>query len=76
VKLVSQTWDLQEKCFLASVCGQATFFKKKLSIYPTFLVNSGLAIPTGGFPGGSVVKNLPAIQIRQDMQETRVWSLG
>ena len=26
-----------------------------------------------GFPGGSVVKNLP---VMQKMQETRVWSLG
>ena len=26
-----------------------------------------------GFPGGSVVKNLP---VMQETQETRVWSLG
>ena len=28
-----------------------------------------------GFPGGSAVKNSPAMQQTQEMQETRVWSL-
>ena len=31
---------------------------------------------TVGFPGGSVIKNLPAVQEMQEPQEMRVWSLG
>ena len=32
-----------------------------------------IAVYGMSFPGGSVVKNLPAMQ---EMQETQVWSLG
>ena len=38
--------------------------------YPCFMT---LSPSTEGFPGGSVVKNLPAMQ---ETQETWVWSLG
>ena len=37
------------------------------------LVITKLLIKIKGFPGGTVVKNLPAIQ---EMQETQIWSLG
>ena len=52
-------WGLSAKMFMMYLIRTAWY-----------LINDHMVYHTWGFPGGSAVKNLPA------MQETRVWSLG